>query len=260
MGRALNSVLNDQFVTQRGLRPVSHGFPRILIVMTDGMANDEVATPAAFVRANNIVVYAIGIGNYNSNQLHAVASSSEHVHLLDTFSGLTDFAATLTASTCFEPQPISIGTVIDGRVQKDEFQYYKYFVPKISNLQVVVTDTEGSTLLYASRENPHPYEYDSDLGFLSASLRLKILVISPVLRNDDIEKRQLSTTDGNSTHQAVYISVLGATNDVSYTLTGSMCDPAECSEGTNKANILQATTVNTVLIMAVAIVMNFFGL
>ena len=135
LGNALNQTLSRQFSETLGLRPGNRGLPRILIVLTDGRAGDAVAAPAARLRDQNIVIYAIGVGSYDITQLNAVASSQGmHVYFLSSFASLSDFAATLTASTCYEPQPIPLGSRIDGRVEKKSFQYYQYKIPGNVNL------------------------------------------------------------------------------------------------------------------------------
>ena len=55
----------DQFVESRGMRPEVDGIPRILIVLTDGIAHDSLSAPAQNVRDQNIVIYAIGVAGYN---------------------------------------------------------------------------------------------------------------------------------------------------------------------------------------------------
>ena len=252
LGSALRQISSRQFNEVRGLRPGNYGLPRILIVLTDGQSSDAVATPAARLRAQNIVIYAIGVGGYNRVQLNAVASSQDmHVYFLSSFASLTDFAATLTASTCYEPQPISLESRIDGRVERGAFQYYEYNVPANDNLRVEVNDRMGSTLVYASRDNPHPYEHDNDFGFSFASQTNKTIVISPIVRNPS-KKRQVSV---NGT-QPIYISVTGVGSDTSFSLLGSTCDPMECMEGTNEsgAYILQASMAVILLVAAIATV------
>ena len=224
LGAALTQILSDQFTEARGLRPEIEGLPRILIVLTDGRSQDSVATPAANIRANNIVIYTIGIGGYDLDQLYQVASSRSHVKLLDTFSDLDGFTATLTASTCNEPQPVSLETKISGNVEKDSFQYYKFSVPsRGSNLQVELNDLDGRTLMYASRDNPHPYRYDNTFGFTSSSSSRKTIVIAP--ESDSLEKRQAFNA------RFIYISVTADTDTATYTLEGTICNITECNEG-----------------------------
>ena len=255
LGEALSLITQDQFVVERGLRPESYGFPKILIVITDGRSHDSVAGPAAGVRGNNTVIYAIGIGGYEREQLEAVASTFNHVKNLSDFSDLSDFSATLTASTCYEPQPVSVGITIVSTIESESFQYYTYNVEVDNNLRVTVMDTRGSTLIYASRETPHPYEYNNDFGFTLASQTSKTIVISPTIRNN---KRQASTSN---TTIPIYVSIAGASDgETAYTLVGSTCDPALCSEGTNEPDsgtvvpILSLVTMILVSVIAVAIV------
>ena len=263
LGGALDQILSNQFRESLGLRPENYGIPRILIVLTDGRSGDSVALPAARVRAQNIVIYAIGIGRFDTDQLNEVASSPEHVHFLSSFLSLADFAATLTASTCYEPQPISLETRIFGRVEKEAFQYYEFNVPEDVNLMVEVNDIMGSTLVYASRENPHPYEYDNDFGFSAASQTNKTIIISPIAHRN--KKRQVSVNATNT--QSIYFSVTGVRSNTSYTLEGSTCNPIVCAEGTNEisgtnkksgAEILQTSTFVMLLGTTVAIIMSMF--
>jgi len=249
LGNALNQILPRQFTETLGLRPGNYGLPRILIVLTDGRSSDAVAAPAARLRDQNIVIYAIGVGGYDLTQLNAVASSEDmHVYFLSSFSSLSDFAATLTASTCYEPQPIPLESRIDGRVEKDAFQYYEYNILANVNLRVEVNDSLGSTLVYASRDNPHPYEHDNDFGFSFAFQTNKVIVISPIVRSES-KKRQVSV---NGT-QPIYISVTGVSSNTAFTLLGSTCDPTECMEGTNESgvNIVQASMAVTLLVVAI---------
>ena len=255
LGSALDRVSLDQFTEDRGLRDESYGLPRILVVMTDGRSGDEVEEPAKNITARNIVIYAIGIGNYDYSQLNAVASSPDHFYPLSSFSDLADFAATLTASTCYEPQPISLETTVNGRVKQEEFQYYTFIVRVDVYLKAEISDTQGNTLVYASRDNPHPYEYDSDFGFSSASQANKVIVISPIPQSDGLTKRQETT-------YPIYVSVAGASSNASYTIVGSTCDPAECSEGTNespsRASMLQLCMLLLTVACGVAIGENLF--
>ena len=72
----------------------------MLIVLTDGEETDSISILAQNVRDENIVVYAIGIANYNLDQLENIASSESHVYTLSTFSDLEKFISTITSSTC----------------------------------------------------------------------------------------------------------------------------------------------------------------
>ena len=132
LGSALYRILYDQFQENRGLRPEVDGFPRILIVLTDGQSHDRVSTPAQRVRENNIVIYAIGIGGYNLNQLNEIASSKSHVYTLSGFDELQKFITTITSSTCYEASPVSLGNAVNTSVSSDVYQYFSYNVDATS--------------------------------------------------------------------------------------------------------------------------------
>ena len=128
LGKALGLILTDQFSEERGLRPEVDGVPRILIVLTDGIADDDLITPAKNVRDENIVIYAIGVAGYNLEQLKEIASSESHIYTLSNFTELEKFISTLTSSTCYEPRPASLNETIITNVTKDTYQYFSYKV------------------------------------------------------------------------------------------------------------------------------------
>ena len=237
LGNALERILSDQLIEERGLRSENEGVPRVLIVLTDGKSYDAVEAPAQLVRDENIVIYAIGIGNYDETQLKAVASSDSHVYTLSQFSELETFIATLTAATCNEPQPVSLNNTIRATATKDQYQYFRYSVDEDLNLELDVQDFIGETLVFASRSNPHPYKYDNDIIFETSSQKKKVLVISP---KAPVVKRKRSTESQGML--PIYVSVLANTEAASFTIKGTTCNPLNCTEGTNQVKTNQVKT------------------
>ena len=127
------------------------------------------------MRDENIVVYGIGVANYNIQQLQNISSSKSHVYTLSAFSDLEKFISTITSSTCYEPRPASLSKTIITNVAKDDYQYFIYNVKPSSNLVIRVNDLRGNTVVYASRTNPHPYKYDHDVAFELLSQKKKKL-------------------------------------------------------------------------------------
>ena len=228
LGRALELILNDQFNEERGLRPEVDGVPRILIVLTDGISGDGVSIPAKNIRDKNIVIYAIGIANYRLAQLQEIASSESHVYTLSSFSELDKFISTLTSSTCYEPRPVSLNTTVKTDVTKDAYQYFTYEVEKSANLEINVIDLSGSTFVYASRTNPHPYKYDNDIAFDLSTQKNKIIIISA---NADANVKR--STD-NEVKRQIYVSVTSDTDSASFQIKANECNPLNCTEGTNE--------------------------
>ena len=140
LGVALQQILKTQFIDAKGLRPEIDGIPRMLIVLTDGISRDSVSIPAQNVKDKNIVVYAIGVGNYDSNQLNDIASSKSHIYTLSAFSELDRFISTITSSTCYEPRPAPLDDTIITNVAKNSYRYFKYEFDASSNLMINVID------------------------------------------------------------------------------------------------------------------------
>uniref|UniRef100_A0A665U204 VWFA domain-containing protein n=1 Tax=Echeneis naucrates TaxID=173247 RepID=A0A665U204_ECHNA len=69
-GRALKymSPLFTEAMASRG-----HKVPEYLVVITDGKSSDEVKAPAAALRAQGVIVYAIGVKNADQTELREIA-------------------------------------------------------------------------------------------------------------------------------------------------------------------------------------------
>uniref|UniRef100_A0A665U2E7 VWFA domain-containing protein n=1 Tax=Echeneis naucrates TaxID=173247 RepID=A0A665U2E7_ECHNA len=73
-GRALKymSPLFTEAMASRG-----HKVPEYLVVITDGKSSDEVKAPAAALRAQGVIVYAIGVKNADQTELREIAGDSK---------------------------------------------------------------------------------------------------------------------------------------------------------------------------------------
>ena len=255
LGLALGLILNDQFNEERGLRPEVDGVPRILIVLTDGKSSDNVSIPSKNIRDENIVIYAVGIAYYELTQLQEIASSESHVYELSTFSELDIFISTLASSTCYEPRSVSLNQAIKTDVAKGTYQYFSYKVKTSANLRINVVDLSGSTLVYASRTNPHPYKYDNDIAFDLSSQKKKVIVISPRMPVPNTTVKR--STDDELT-QRIYVSVTSDTDSASFQMKANECDPLICKEGTysSAANVVAANFV----VISLAMVLMFLEL
>lgn len=67
-GQALTFALENGFQGSRG-----GNIPKVVIVVTDGQSQDDVAEPAQRLRDSHVLLYAIGVTNLvNVHQLHQV--------------------------------------------------------------------------------------------------------------------------------------------------------------------------------------------
>ena len=59
------------------------GYPKVLIVMTDGRSRDRVNHYSKLLHKAGVAVYAVGIGKkYNRRQLRVMASSPKNKHVI----------------------------------------------------------------------------------------------------------------------------------------------------------------------------------
>ena len=77
------------------------GVPKVLIVITDGKADDSVAVPAETLRlTRDAVIFAIGVGkNYDKNELEKMAGNPRNVYTAD-FNDLENVIERIKLSAC----------------------------------------------------------------------------------------------------------------------------------------------------------------
>lgn len=80
-GEALKFV-SDYFKPAKGGRPY---VKKILVLITDGEAQDEVAIPAEALRMKNIIIYSVGTFNANKTQLIEISGKPEMVFYVENF-------------------------------------------------------------------------------------------------------------------------------------------------------------------------------
>eukprot|EP00729_Bicosta_minor_P015090 gene15090-24448_t len=150
-----------------GLRPLSEGIARVLIIITDGKATEgyESATEASLIRNDNVNIFAMGVGQgIERRELEGMASdpTENHVFALKSFSQMTNVVASVSASACSSASIVNTGEQTNTFVDNCEI---KYFTPACGNLQstiVTVKSISGDVEVYLSSKTdtpgPHAYE------------------------------------------------------------------------------------------------------
>ena len=89
-GGAIDLLRTQGFTAANGGRPQSEAVPRVAVVITDGVSNSYSATVNAATLAHNegIIMFAVGIGGYNLNELNAIASDLSYVSTLSGFDSM----------------------------------------------------------------------------------------------------------------------------------------------------------------------------
>ncbi|KAL2084692.1 hypothetical protein ACEWY4_020210 [Coilia grayii] len=72
LGKGLTFLQTNYFTTEGGSRS---NVPKIAIVITDGASSDAVEEPANDLRRQGVIIYCIGVGNYDAKQLKSIANN-----------------------------------------------------------------------------------------------------------------------------------------------------------------------------------------
>ncbi|XP_062980913.1 collagen alpha-6(VI) chain-like [Elgaria multicarinata webbii] len=145
-GGALRFV-SEYFEPAKGARPSVN---KILILITDGEAQDEVRTPAAALRENGIIIYSVGIFNSNKTQLEEISGKPEMVFYVENFDILKQIENDIIFGICspYEPEVckrierLDVVFVIDssGSIGDTDYKLMKDFMIGIVNKSDVGED------------------------------------------------------------------------------------------------------------------------
>nr|XP_020662523.1 collagen alpha-6(VI) chain-like [Pogona vitticeps] len=100
-GEALQFVAN-YFTPAKGARPSVN---KILILITDGKAQDEVKTPAKALREKGIIIYSVGVFNANKTQLEEISEKPENVFYVENFDILNQIEDKIIFGICTPYKP-----------------------------------------------------------------------------------------------------------------------------------------------------------
>ncbi|XP_054846792.1 collagen alpha-6(VI) chain-like [Eublepharis macularius] len=95
-GKALEFV-SEYFKPSKGSRSPMN---KILILLTDGEAQDEVGTPAVALRKDGITIYSVGVFNANKSQLVEISGKPELVFYVENFDILAKIEGNIIFGIC----------------------------------------------------------------------------------------------------------------------------------------------------------------
>lgn len=115
-GKAMNFTLNKYFTKEAGSR-ADQRVPQIAVVITDGDSADDVQEPAQNLRRRGVIVFAIGVGEANLNELESIANRplDRFRFTIDNFQALKGLTDSLLPRVC-----ISIEDQGQGNAKDDE--------------------------------------------------------------------------------------------------------------------------------------------
>ncbi|XP_014449748.1 collagen alpha-3(VI) chain isoform X4 [Alligator mississippiensis] len=98
-GKGLEYLIQNHLSKAAGSR-ASDGTPQIIIVLTDGRSQDDVALPSSVLKSADVNMFAIGVQNAVEGELKEIASEPLDLHVfnLENFTALHNIVGDLVAS------------------------------------------------------------------------------------------------------------------------------------------------------------------
>ncbi|XP_070591338.1 collagen alpha-3(VI) chain-like [Erythrolamprus reginae] len=98
-GQGLEFLIRNHLTKAAGSR-ASNGIPQIIIVLTDGQSQDDVALPSSILKTAEVNMFAIGVQDAVEGELKEIASEPLDTHLfnLENFTALHGIIGDLVAS------------------------------------------------------------------------------------------------------------------------------------------------------------------
>ncbi|XP_059194900.1 collagen alpha-6(VI) chain-like [Centropristis striata] len=142
-GRALEFMgpLFDQAMVSRG-----HKVPEYLVVITDGKSSDEVKIPAEKLRAQGVVIYAIGVKKADVDELQEIAGNPKRTFFVNNFDALRPIKDDIITDICSQDAckevPGDLVFLIDssGSIYPEDFNKMKGFMNSVISKSVVGQD------------------------------------------------------------------------------------------------------------------------
>ncbi|XP_051812864.1 collagen alpha-6(VI) chain-like isoform X1 [Acanthochromis polyacanthus] len=98
-GQALEFLLEEYFTKQAGSR-ADERVPQIAVVITDGDSSDDVSEPARKLRNHGVLLFSIGVGQINQEEVNKIASVPRFRLNIDSFDALQKLTNTLLQTVC----------------------------------------------------------------------------------------------------------------------------------------------------------------
>ncbi|XP_065269460.1 collagen alpha-3(VI) chain [Emys orbicularis] len=109
-GKGLEYLIQNHLTKAAGSR-ASDGVPQIIIVLTDGRSQDDVALPSSVLKSADVNVFAVGVQDAMEGELKEVVSEPRDTHLfnLENITALHAIVGDLVASVCTSLTPEMAG-------------------------------------------------------------------------------------------------------------------------------------------------------
>ncbi|XP_069392927.1 collagen alpha-6(VI) chain isoform X2 [Paralichthys olivaceus] len=142
-GKAINFLIDTYFTEAAGSRAAQR-VPQIAVIITDGDSTDDVIEPAKRLRKHGVIVFAIGVGNANINELQSIASrpTERFQFTIHSYQALAALKEVLLQTVCVSMEDrrqalaerfSDIFFLVDSSLSQAEFQQIRNLLNRLIN-------------------------------------------------------------------------------------------------------------------------------
>ncbi|KAM3613790.1 uncharacterized protein V6R79_005100 [Siganus canaliculatus] len=142
-GKAIDFLLAQYFTEEAGSR-AQQRVPQIAVVITDGDSADDVLAPARRLRQQGVIVFAIGVGQANLQELESIANRPKERFLftIDSYQALQRLTEGLLQTVCISVEDqrqalaerfADIFFLMDSGMSQAEFQQVRTVLTRLTN-------------------------------------------------------------------------------------------------------------------------------
>ncbi|XP_068425551.1 collagen alpha-6(VI) chain-like [Clinocottus analis] len=163
-GKAL-SVMGPYF--ERAVATRGHKVPEYLVVITDGASSDKVKAPAESIRAQGVVVYAIGVKESNQTELVEIAGDPKNTFYVNNFDALKSINNDIIRDICTEDDcrdargDVFFLTDSSESISKNDFKTMKEFIKTVIKRSTIGEDKVRFGLMQFSTNLKLEFSLDS---------------------------------------------------------------------------------------------------
>ena len=233
---ALAMIRTGMYVPSAGMRPDSDGVPKVLIVVTDGKANEghHPRAEAEKLHSAGVDVFAIGVGQADESEINAIASNpdEDHAYMVKSFSTIDKIVLQITNAACSAAAPVECGAApLSAVTTEGEFTYFAVEGVAAAAATITIEATSGSVAAFGSTEveTPGPFAKNNGASLTAAAGSSGTFYITISAANKD----------------TIYVGVQGKSSGVAAFKLSADCTATTAPSTTTATTTTSTSTTST---------------
>uniref|UniRef100_A0A3Q0T242 VWFA domain-containing protein n=1 Tax=Amphilophus citrinellus TaxID=61819 RepID=A0A3Q0T242_AMPCI len=142
-GKAIDFLQSEYFTQEAGSR-AGQRVPQIAVVLTDGDSTDDVEAPAQRLRSQGVIIFGIGVGQVNQQELESIVNRPPHhfLYTIDNYQALQRVKDGLLQTVCISMENqrqalaekfADIFFLVDSGISQTDFQQVRSILLRLVN-------------------------------------------------------------------------------------------------------------------------------